>query len=113
MPSDIWNDSGSTGTVPLFEWGDTSLNQQTLLANVLTASLNSLQSIDLLSTVTGWANGSIENNGIVVFGDRLQFQGAGFASPLLNITIPEPATVALLGLGVAGFGFQRRKRRMA
>ncbi|MGE5824047.1 MAG: YncE family protein [Bacteroidota bacterium] len=36
--------------------------------------------------------------------DGLTFQGEG------TQTVPEPATIALLGLGLAGLGFSRRKR---
>ena len=105
---DSWDASGTAGTVPLFEWGAASSDQQTLVANVKTAAVPTTYDLDVTSIVQGWVNGSNDNNGLVLFGTTAAFQGAGFENITLNV-VPEPATMSLLALG--GLAILRRRRK--
>lgn len=68
-----WSDSVSVGSIPRHAWAASSLNQSVIISN--TQSLQSNPnvdvdvpvSVDVTNTVQGWADGSIENNGFVVF----------------------------------------------
>lgn len=106
------------GTIELSDWGDgTSITSFVVNSSVtaidvdVTAFINS--QIDLSSHFVGFnlrsPNNSIEQ---VLFAPSL----APSASPTLTITdaqvvLPEPGTLAILGLGLLGLGLVRRRRR--
>jgi hypothetical protein len=48
-----------------------------------------------------------------VFGGTEQFDNISFNPAIISVpaaSVPEPGTFALLGLGLAGLGFARRRR---
>ena len=98
-----------SGSFPLFEYAAASTNKQTLVGNVKTAAFTTY-SIDITSIVRDWVNGTQDNNGLVLFGSRREFQGAGFNSTALKVEVPEPSSIAILGLGLIGLGLRRFKR---
>ncbi|WP_354623329.1 PEP-CTERM sorting domain-containing protein [Psychromonas sp. MME2] len=62
---------------------------------------------------SGWMTYQFDSafTGALTFGVQNVLDN-GFNSQLTvkNVTVPEPATLAILGLGLAGLGFSRRKR---
>ena len=112
---DTWDASEDPGTVPLFEWGLSSADEQTLVSNVRTSAFGTY-SIDVTSIVQGWVNGTNANNGLVLYGDPAVFQGAGLNNPILEVTLPEPSTyLVFTGLIVCfgAAGWWRRRRTQA
>jgi hypothetical protein len=91
----------------------------------LNATGNLLGTIDLAALGTGpspgnpfsnWAVGSLAFNGLarsINFGgtvNQVGYDNITFGSIDPNTQVPEPATLALLGLGLAGLGFGRRRK---
>ncbi|MFT5494888.1 MAG: hypothetical protein ACI9TH_000279 [Kiritimatiellia bacterium] len=94
--ANTWDDSLAAGTVPLFEWGATSLDQQILVPNVQTATTNTIFSADVTAIISDLVTGAQPDNGLVLFGTPPLFQAAGFEGLQLNVSIPEPGSAGLL-----------------
>ncbi|PZO20280.1 MAG: hypothetical protein DCF26_03755 [Burkholderiales bacterium] len=82
-------------------------------------SMGSLNGDDVTSTATGnqGAAGTFYVNIDLIGGfDKIVFKSTSYAFEFDNIAwsatraVPEPGTIALLGLGLAGLGFARRRR---
>ena len=110
VAGDSWNTSGAAGTVPLFEWGNSSADQQVVVANVLSDSFGTY-TIVVTSIVRDWVNGTHANNGLVLFGGSRSFQGAGFQNAQLTVAVPEPSTLLLTIMGLLGLAVPRLRRR--
>ena len=65
---------------------------------------------DLTVTVTGSGMGSLLPSGGISLGPVFLTDGV-FAMNLAPATIPEPATITLFAVGLAGLGFLMRRRR--
>ncbi|MEP4077163.1 PEP-CTERM sorting domain-containing protein [Haloferula sp.] len=107
-----------TGTdYPLHDWGfdesgpsTIALDTQTLIADIAgLAPTGQELTLDVTTIVTNWVNGTNSNYGFVLFVDELEAQGAGFDNPELIVTIPEPSSLGLAGLGLMGLLARRRR----
>lgn len=115
--SGTWDSGGSNN--PLHDWGwnddtttVTALDGQSLVANIqmMAPPINDI-TVDVSSIVKGWVDGTHPNQGLVLYYDANEFQGAGFDNAELLVTIPEPSSFGLLVLG-AGIAVAMRKRRL-
>jgi hypothetical protein len=112
---DGWNLSGTD--YPLYNWGfdeaggtNEAQNIKTLIANIPALTPTGQEvSVDVTDIVTGWVDGSYDNNGFVLFIDELEAQGAGFSNPELIVTIPEPSTLGLVVVMGSGILYIRRR----
>lgn len=104
--ANVWDNTLSAGTVPLFDWAATSLNQNVLVSSVLGATVGTY-TVDLTGVVRDWVNGISVNNGLVLFGSAPVFQGAGFSNLELIVDVPAPS---VLGIFVVALGFLRLRK---
>jgi hypothetical protein len=59
-------------------------------------------------------NTTVKNNGNITVDDFAPFSHdaqSGPGLPPTNVDVPEPSTIAILGLGLLGIGLARRKSR--
>ena len=63
------------------------------------------------STVNSYAGDALYNNGTVRNGDMMFFTYVDVDVLPEPTPVPEPGTLALLGIGLAGMGFARRRRK--
>lgn len=99
-----WTTPGGTSTGTLFAFNNTVIPDNSGVVPV---------SFDVTSLVSDWTSGALTNDGILLTGtegDGLHFYIAGADAPSLTITYtPEPASLALIGLG--GLSILARRRR--
>ena len=118
-----WDSVGSTGhdwSGTVRTWFDASWPtvETAVGAEVIdnqTVYMGGLTKWNIQTLVQNWANGTWDNKGFILFPGP-STNSDKFVSPTLTITysdpVPEPATMALVGTGIAAFaGFARRRRR--
>ncbi len=91
--------TSTPGMLPLFSDAASSTNQSVLVNNVRTDAFGQY-SIDLTELVRGWVLGDLSNNGVVIFGNEREWQGAGFENAALDVKVPEPGALGLFGLAL-------------
>lgn len=96
--SGAWDDSGTSN--PSFEWAAASVSGGLILDNVHLVPEAQALSIDITPAVVGWVDGSIENQGLILFGSPSSAggnfsQGAFSENP--SIVISFETDTGLLG----------------
>ena len=77
-----------TNTLPLHSWGrDDSVDRVNLVADISNLATPALVSADVTDVVRGWVDGTLPNYGLAVFMDQLEFNGAGFSNPRLEMSV--------------------------
>lgn len=114
-----WDTSGTSNPLLTYGWDHTTettaaLNTQVWVADIEnTAATGQAVSGIFTSTVQGWLDTTLANNGLVFFMDGDGAQGAGFDNVVLTIDytpVPEPSSAALF-IGAAAGLFMLRRRR--
>jgi len=104
-----WDTSGANDPTRALSQGSTSLG--TLVADVTGSpdAINGIE-VDVTTLVQGWADGSIENNGLTFTGP-LAPQAAYFNNATITTSaVPEPSSASLLALAIGGMMIRRKRQ---